>query len=115
MRDKGQFKLGFRILTTSVGVREVRVCYTRFYGPHNLCEARAREVRGVRQGVRGARQGAMGARQEVRGARQGARGARQGVRGSEAYVILGLRVPTIYDKRKFDDNRLWLGVPTTCN
>ena len=42
MRGKGQFKLGFRILITSVGVREVRVRYTRFYGPHNFCEARAR-------------------------------------------------------------------------
>ena len=66
MRGKGQFKLGFRVLTTT---EEVRVCYTRFYGAHNLCEARARGNEGSKTGARGARQG-------VRGARQGARGAR---------------------------------------
>ena len=86
----------------------MRVCYTRFNGPHNLSGARARGSKGSKTGARGVRQGVRGARQ---GVRQGARGSR----GSKAYVILGFRVPTIYDKRKFDDNSQWLGVPTTCN
>ena len=77
---KGQFKLGFRILTTSVGVREVRVCYTRFYGPHNLWG-------------------------KGKGERDRGEGSETGSEGSKAYVILGFRVPTIYDKTKFDDNR----------
>ena len=94
MRGKSQFKLGFRVLATSV---EVRVCYTRFYGAHNLCWARARGARGARQG-QGSETGSEGVRQGVRGVRQGVRGSE----GSEVYVILGFTVPTIYDKRKFD-------------
>ena len=42
---------------------------------------------------------------------------RQGARvgeGSERHVILGFRVPTTCDGKKFDDIIEWLGVPTTC-
>ena len=48
------------------------------------------------------------------GARQGLRESETWSEGSETYVILGLRVPTTGDEKKFDDNRYWLGVPTTC-
>ena len=48
--------------------------------------------------------------------RQGARGeaGSEGARGSERHVILGFRVPTTCDRKKFDDIIEWLGVPTTC-
>ena len=43
---------------------------------------------------------------------QGARG-RGRERGGEVHVILGFRVPTTCDGKKFDDIIEWLGVPTT--
>ena len=49
-------------------------------------------------------------------ARQGVRGQgreRGGKAGSETHVILGFRVPTTCDRKKFDDIIEWLGVRTT--
>ena len=40
----------------------MRVSYTRFYGPHNLCGTRTRASEGSETGVRGVRQGAREAR-----------------------------------------------------
>ena len=51
------------------------------------------------------------------GGKTGSEGARQGVRGSEGskgHVILGFRVPTTCDGKKFNNIIECLGVPTTC-
>ena len=53
-------------------------------------------------------QGARG-----RGRERGGEGGSEGGRGGEAHVILGFRVPTTCDGKKFDDIIEWLGVPTT--
>ena len=55
----------------------VRVCYTRYLGPHHLCGGKGQ---GQRRGVRGS----------------------EGSKGSEGYVILGFRVPTTCDHKKFN-------------
>ena len=44
---------------------------------------------------------------------KGGEGEQRGAKGGEAYSILGFKVPTTCEYKKFDYHVKWSGVPTT--